>query len=66
MMLRYCPAAARANDVIAAVGQPDRKGESEGRPVWYYTNRSIHPVTGDIDLSTQVWFKDGVVVDVRF
>jgi hypothetical protein len=54
------------DEVITAVGKPDRTSESEGRVVWYYTNRSTHPLTGQTDSSTQVWFKGGVVVDVVF
>jgi hypothetical protein len=52
--------------VIAAVGEPDRRSESEGRQVWSYTKRSTHPLTGEVDPSVQVLFKGGVVVDVSF
>lgn len=54
------------DEVLAAVGKPDRASESVGRSVWYYTNRSTRPSTGQIDPSTEVWFKDGVVLDVKF
>ena len=54
------------DEVTAAIGKPERTSESEGRTIWHYSKRTLHPQTGEIDPSVQVVFKNGVVVDVLF
>ncbi len=54
------------DQVIAAVGRPEKTSESEGRTIWDYSNRTSHPVTGEIDPLAQVIFKDGLVTDALF
>ena len=56
----------RQEQVLAAVGKPDRTKEDTGAGVeWIYYDTCRDPLTGKIDPFTYVRFFNGIVVDVR-
>lgn len=56
----------KADDVIRAVGRPDQTQDSDRDQYWYYRERTYDRVTGNLDFSAQVVFRDGRVVAVNY
>ncbi|HJZ92362.1 MAG TPA: hypothetical protein VKE40_15910 [Gemmataceae bacterium] len=56
------------DEVIAAVGAPDsiQRSGKDIDTIWYYNRRTKDPVTGKVDVSVEVIFKDGKVDRVSF
>lgn len=59
------------DEVLAAVGRPESTQDTRHAFVghqqnWYYRNVTRDPVTGEVDRSVQVNFRNGVVVSVNF
>ena len=46
-------------EVIAAVGTPDSTADSGELKWWYYKQKTVDPITGKVDSSIQVCFKNG-------
>jgi hypothetical protein len=55
-----------ADEVIAAVGKPDRTEADEFGTYWHYRGRTTDPVTGKTDPDTRLEFKEGRVSEVNF
>lgn len=54
------------DEVLAAVGKPDRTQDSGSTFFWQYNNLAKDPITGEIDSTTQVTFEDGKVISVDY
>lgn len=54
------------DQVLKAVGKPDRTREITGMNVWYYDATTTDPVTGKVDRAAQVIFEQGVVDRVSY
>jgi hypothetical protein len=54
------------DQVIEAVGKPDKTQDADGDIYWYYQKRTVDPVTGKVDRSVQVVFLSGVVRSVNY
>lgn len=54
------------DEVIAAVGKPDKTQEDRTAEYWYYDKRTYDPVAEKNDNRVQVVFKDGIVTGVNF
>lgn len=46
-------------EVLEVVGRPDHTSSSQYFDYWSYYERTYDPVAGTIDISFQVWFKNG-------
>jgi len=55
-----------ADEVIAAVGKPDRTSKSGTSETWFYDEKTTDSVTGKVDITAYVNLKDGVVYHVHF
>lgn len=55
-----------AEEVLRAVGKPDRTSEHLGRQYWYYERASRDTITDKVDVEAQVTFEDGVALSVSF
>lgn len=54
------------DEVIAAVGKPDRTNDFDDRKSWFYKELTTDPITDKVDKSITVRFKDGRVYEVVF
>jgi len=54
------------DEVIAAVGKPDRTADDDNSQVWRYDERTRDPVTGKADDNTHVYFENGKVTRVSY
>jgi hypothetical protein len=54
------------DEVIAAVGKPDRTEGSEDRAGWFYGERTRDPVTGKTDYRAVLHFEAGKVSRVQY
>jgi hypothetical protein len=51
------------DEVIAAMGAPDsiQRSRKDTDSIWFYNRRTKDPVTGKVDVSVEVIFKNGKV-----
>ena len=54
------------DEVIAAVGKPDRTVESGTAIFWYYDARTTNPDTGMADKKAQVVIRNGRAAEVNY
>lgn len=54
------------DEVVKAVGKPDRTHDIAGRIVWHYDGMTTDPATGKPDRTAQVIFEQGVVNRVNY
>ena len=54
------------DEVIAAVGKPDRTVESGTAVFWYYDARTTDPATGQADKKAQVVIRNGKAAEVNY
>jgi uncharacterized protein HemX len=52
--------------VIEAVGKPDRAQNGGPDPMWFYDRRTVDPVSRAVDVNAQLVFKSGIVALVTF
>jgi outer membrane protein assembly factor BamE (lipoprotein component of BamABCDE complex) len=55
-----------ADEVISAVGRPDKTSDNGGDPYWYYWDKTVDPTSGKTDSNAQVVFKHGQVARVNY
>ena len=53
-------------EVIAAIGTPDSTSENGNLKFWYYKQKTVDPITGKVDSSIQVCFKNGKYSDTNY
>ncbi|HKB00996.1 MAG TPA: hypothetical protein VKD90_02200 [Gemmataceae bacterium] len=54
------------DEVIAAVGKPDRTVESGTAVFWYYDARTTNPATGKTDKKAQVVIRYGKAAEINY
>ncbi len=54
------------DEVIKAVGKPDRTQDFAGTRAWYYDRITTDPITGKVDRTSQVIFEQGVADRVTY
>jgi zinc-ribbon domain len=52
--------------IIARLGKPDETQEISGMHMWYYHERTVDPVTQNVDSTAQIMFENGMVLQVSF
>jgi hypothetical protein len=54
------------DEVVRAVGSPDRRSESGVAVFWYYDGRTTNPATSKTDGKAQLIVRDGKVAEVNY